>query len=228
MVSTKLDADVDFDLNINTLSGETYPLQVNSATDGITVKQELGEKLNASPLSLRLFVGTSEIYDTDSLSQVLPFLQSGDVVAGSLIRRHPNETEILQKVHAAEHDWRSIEKSLWSDTAVVLALVEQSGHLLRLASDDLKRDRRGVLAACHDAAAIGHAADELKSDRDFVLKVVQKNGWALSYVDARFRSDREVVRLAVEQNGFVLENFAHPALQRDPQLLRTAEAAKRC
>jgi len=83
-----------------------------------------------------------------------------------------------------------------------------------------------VLAACHDAAALGFASDELRANREFILKVVRKSGWALTWAGPRFRYDRPLVQVAVEQNGYVLECIADESLQKDPELQRAADMAK--
>ena len=41
-------------------------------------------------------------------------------------------------------------------------------------------------------------------NKEFVLKAVQKNGYALCYADISFRKDKEIVLKAVQQDGLAL------------------------
>jgi len=45
------------------------------------------------------------------------------------------------------------------------------------------------------------ATEELKADREIVLAVVSKKGYALKYVAEELKADREIVLAAVSQNG---------------------------
>ncbi len=59
------------------------------------------------------------------------------------------------------------------------------------------------------------------SEKDFVIKVMKKNGWALEYASPELQADKEVVLAAVKQNGYALE-YASPELQDDKEVVLQA------
>lgn len=63
--------------------------------------------------------------------------------------------------------------------------------------------------------------DELRSNRDFVLKAVQHNCWNLKYTSDILQSDKEIVLAAVKQNGWMLK-YASPELQNNVKVVNVA------
>ena len=55
-------------------------------------------------------------------------------------------------------------------------------------------------------------SEDLRNNREFILKAVSKNGHALKFANDDFRGDREIVMPAVRQNGLALE-YADKTLQ---------------
>ncbi|CAJ1330577.1 unnamed protein product, partial [Effrenium voratum] len=99
--------------------------------------------------------------------------------------------------------------------------------ILKLVSDELRKDREVVLAAVkQNCQAICLAAPELQEDREVMLMAVQKdryNGEIFRNASPKLRGDREVVLAAVSAMGLNLQ-FADSALQSD---LSIASAAVR-
>ena len=68
--------------------------------------------------------------------------------------------------------------------------------------NELRNDKEFVLKAVkQDGWTLYHASKELKNDKEFVLEAVKQNGWALYYASKELRNDKEVVLEAVKQNG---------------------------
>ena len=109
-------------------------------------------------------------------------------------------------------------------TAVTQALdaVKQNGAALRHASQELKGDREVVLEAVkQNGAALRYASEELKRDREVVLEAVKLNGEALQHASQELKRDREVVLEAVKQNGEALRH-ASEELKRDREVVLEA------
>lgn len=66
------------------------------------------------------------------------------------------------------------------------------------------------------------ASDRLKSDRNFVIKLVTDNGWALQHVDKRFRDDEEVVFAALSQTLSVYA-YASDRIKKLPKFISEVE-----
>ena len=63
-----------------------------------------------------------------------------------------------------------------------------------------------------------NADESFNKDKEFVVALVKKDGFALEFVDESFAKDKEVVLAAVQQDSFALEH-ADESLQNDPDIL---------
>jgi hypothetical protein len=72
-----------------------------------------------------------------------------------------------------------------------------------------------------NSEAFEYAADELKADRDFILIVVQINGPCLEHASEELRKDKDVVLKAVQQFGLALD-FASEVLRADREIVLEA------
>lgn len=63
--------------------------------------------------------------------------------------------------------------------------------------------------------------DNLKGDRDFVLEIIERNGFALKCFNERFLKDKEIVLKAVSNNGDVLK-IVPEDLRKDRDVVKTA------
>jgi len=84
----------------------------------------------------------------------------------------------------------------------VLQMSQLNGNVLQYAADGYKEV---VLAAVIQGGnAIKHAADNFKSDKEVVLAAVTRCGYALEYVNktATMRSDRDFVLQMVQLNSY--------------------------
>lgn len=103
---------------------------------------------------------------------------------------------------------------LQDDKEVVLVSVAQSGISLRYASDRLRADPQVVLRAIRfDPGQDGGdclrlACENLQNNRDFLLRAVTVNGFAVRWTSDALRADPEIVFAAVRQNGNALEFVA--------------------
>lgn len=97
------------------------------------------------------------------------------------------------------------------------------GKALEFAADELKSDRAFVLQCVKAHGwALQHASDKLRGDREIVMEAVKKHrGLALEHASEEMRGDREVVLEAVRVHGRVLE-FAGPKLRADKAVVLEA------
>ena len=93
---------------------------------------------------------------------------------------------------------------------------------LEHATEELKGNREIVMkAVSHFGFALQFATEELKCDRELVMTAVSRNGWALQCATEELKADREIVMTAVSQNGSALQ-FATKDLQEDEEMLQHA------
>jgi len=60
----------------------------------------------------------------------------------------------------------------------------------------------------------------LKDDKEFILDLVRKKGWALQYASERLKSDKEVVLEAVNRTKWSIK-FANKKLKKDKVFLNS-------
>ena len=106
-----------------------------------------------------------------------------------------------------------------------MAAVSQNAKgALRNVAEDLKTDREFVMAAVSQAGdALQAVAEELRSDREIVLAAVSQDRKALQCAALEFRNDWEIVMAAVSSDGRSLE-FATEELQGDLDIAMMAVA----
>ena len=100
---------------------------------------------------------------------------------------------------------------------------------LEHATEELKGDREIVMAAVSKYGfTLQFAAEELKGDREIVTKAVSKCGCALQFATEELRGDREIVMQAVSVDGDALE-YATKSLREDEEMLQHAlERSRNC
>ncbi|KAJ8598689.1 hypothetical protein CTAYLR_003108 [Chrysophaeum taylorii] len=88
--------------------------------------------------------------------------------------------------------------------------------------DILKRDKQFVLAVVRKRGwALRYADPELKKDKEFVLAAVRESGYALDGAALELRIDKEFVLAAVRESGTAL-NGAAPELKKDKEVVLAA------
>ncbi len=119
---------------------------------------------------------------------------------------------------------KDVSEKLINDEEYLLGEITQwHASILEEASDDIKADRQFILKAVQKSAfALEHAPDKLKADKEVVLAAVQQNGYVLVQDSSEtLRSDKEVVVAAVKQEPTALK-FALGGLNQDPGCLKAA------
>ncbi len=107
-----------------------------------------------------------------------------------------------------------------SDDEFMRELIEKVNvHALAYASDELRYDKELLLRAIErDSEATEYVPKEFWSDRDFLLEVVKRDGYALGEASAELKDDVGVVRTAVDGNPEAIK-FASPRIQANPSLV---------
>ena len=100
---------------------------------------------------------------------------------------------------------------------------------LEHATEEQKGDREIVMTAVSSSGfALRHAAEKLKADREIVTKAVSKSGCALQFATEELRGDHEIVMQAVSVDGDALE-YATKNLREDEEMLQQAlERSRNC
>ena len=128
------------------------------------------------------------------------------------VRKTPNEEQrrqLFRRLCTITEAYRSGVLRLTATTgmhrsvrAFVLAAVQQDGHALEHASEELRANRAVVLAAVQqNGSALEFASEELRGDRAVVLAAVAQNGKALDYASEGLQNDRAVWAAAAAVRG---------------------------
>lgn len=140
------------------------------------------------------------------------------------------------------------DPELKKDIKMVTLAIAQNGQALRHASIVFRRDPRMVKKAIENnpkalewaapalrnneeiiklaeskspLAALKGAGTAFRHDKEFVERILQKDGLALRVAGMEWRDDENAVQLAVEQNGLALQ-YASPRLRKNRKLVRLA------
>ena len=79
----------------------------------------------------------------------------------------------------------------------------------------------GFFASCVANHMLKLSPQELRAERDLLLKAVCINGLCLKYASKDLRGDRKIVMRAVEDTGAALK-FGSPALRNDEEVVKKA------
>ncbi len=102
-------------------------------------------------------------------------------------------------------------------------ITSYSVHIsLYYAPDDIKADREFILKAVQKCGlALKFASDKLKADREIVMAAVQRGGYALEYSSDELKADKDVVMAAVQEDYRALE-YASDELKADKDIVMAA------
>ena len=117
-----------------------------------------------------------------------------------------------------------IIEELQNDKTFVLKAVELNGYALEYASEEYKNDEEVVLTAVkptnkhtyeymrnedtRNEDTFKYASIELRNNKAFVLKVIDKNGLALKYASEELQKDEEVIEKAIQSNEIASDEAA--------------------
>ena len=127
--------------------------------------------------------------------------------------------------------WRALElagDAIRSDIAQVRAARRQDLRALEFAADSVKTDKKFVLELIQgdrDGHVLRRAGIDLQVDRDVVLAALHHSGgYALRFTVASLRADREVVMAALRGGGGAsVLNMAEEGLREDSELKVAAQ-----
>ena len=126
---------------------------------------------------------------------------------------------LFRSIHLEDREWREIVPLiLWDAEEFVRILVAENGDLLRLCSERVRGTKELVFLACvsgNCSGAFEFASDEIKGDKDFVLKLLNhKCLVGLRHLSIELRSDKEIVTRVLSED--ISEIFdANPSIQID-------------
>ena len=104
----------------------------------------------------------------------------------------------------------------------MLQVNEIDGRSLAYASDELKSNKDFILKAAEKSIwALAFATDDIRDDKEFVSKIVEVNSWTLKHASDRLKNDKEIVLKAIENDGWFLA-YASDKLRKDREFLAEA------
>ena len=148
--------------------------------------------------------------------------KNNDALRYASLEHRDDRQIILASVDKAGYSLQYASNRLQDDKEVVLMAVKQDGMAIKFASERLKGSKEIVYEAYKywDSSSFEHANDILKSDREFVLKLLAYSASALEYASPELQNDRELVLAAVKKRGSALRH-ASDRLKND-QIIVTA------
>ena len=192
---------------------------VANHTDSDDVAEVATLSMSGNGAALKFF--SERLRDKKAL--VLRVLQQdGDALEHVSERLRDNEEVVMVALSAKSKSHgrplRHVSDRLRGTRRVVMQGIRQNGNSLKFASEDLQGDPRVVMAALeyfndsaisYDCMVMKYAANNLKADKDFAMRVVKKNAYSLEFLDASLRTDIDVVMAAVMVNGDALQGASH-------------------
>ena len=125
------------------------------------------------------------------------------------------DKEFMKTVVAAEpYALRYLDKELLLDKNFLNGFRDDFvAGLLESGPEELKNDRDFVLKYIGwDASSIKYLSDEFKNDREIALKAAKSNGYVMSYVSDELKKDRDFVLEVVRIDGTAIEHIAEELL----------------
>lgn len=128
--------------------------------------------------------------------------------------KHQDEKKrILESIANSNAEVKSVE-NFNSDSEFMSKAVSLNGFAFLYASEELKDDPEVAFnAICSVESMVKEIGPKLKASKDFMIKVMARNGNCLRYLK-EWQKDRGVVLKAIEQNQLAF-SFAHPDLFGD-------------
>lgn len=105
---------------------------------------------------------------------------------------------------------RNCGKALWyacdelqNNRGFVSELIAQNGTALWYVKDCFQRDQKFVLDSMREGITLRFSREEFREDKEFVLKAVAKNCFALPWIGVNFNKDREVAQTAIQSGSWI-------------------------
>ena len=122
----------------------------------------------------------------------------------------------------------NMDNKIVTDKNEMMALIEKykdsiNVNPLEFASEELRNDRDVVLKAANSHCyGLYYASEKLKNDREIALVAIKHNGLALSCLSEKLRNDKEIVLLAINNGIFQTLRYASEELKNDKEVVLTA------
>jgi len=185
----------------------------------VLTKIDVGDQQNAINVRREIMNGPM-MGDKDV---VLAFIRKGDDWAFQFASAniHNDKEVALAAVKLIGLALMDASDELKNTKEVVIAAVQQNWRAHKFASEDLQKDpdiKKFVIDAVSKNGEFMFASDALTNDPEFVLKVVETDGYAFMFASHALNKDREFVLKVVETNGDAFR-FASDALKKDSEFI---------
>jgi hypothetical protein len=138
-----------------------------------------------------------------------------------------NDVEVVSAAVKAGWSLDKVPEGLKEDKNILMAGVQNDPRSYEKLSDEQKNDEEILLAAMESKKGgsfytpFKFASDELKSNKEVVLKVLSYNGDSLQHVQDDLKKDKEVVLEAAKENGYSLQ-YAEENFRQDREIVMYA------
>jgi hypothetical protein len=175
---------------------------------------------------------------------ILESIKSNQTNFNLLSKEFMNDREII--LNAVKHDENAFElltknyPEYKNDKEIVLAAVQYNGKVLKFVSEDLKNDEEVAMHVLNSYGSFEYIGNGFKNnkefyykaakikafdsldhefmdERDFVLKIVQLNGYLLESASEVLKDDKEIVLEAVKNSNSL--EFASDRLKNDEEIV---------
>ncbi|EFC41905.1 predicted protein [Naegleria gruberi] len=115
-----------------------------------------------------------------------------------------------------------VDQLFSNDREFIRTLAKLDGNVaLYYASEELRNDREIVIKSIQqDPSGFIFASKELQKDREIVKSAVMKNGLCLRFLSAQLRDDREIAELALKSCGLSIQ-YISERLRNDTEFLQS-------
>jgi len=135
-----------------------------------------------------------------------------------------NDVEVISAAVKAGWSIDKVPEDLKNNKNVLMAAVQNNPRNYEKLLDDQRNDEEILLAAMESKkggsfySPFQFASDELKSNKELILKVLSHNGNSLEYVQDALKKDKEIVLEAAKQDGYSLRH-ADESFRQDREIV---------
>ncbi|EFC45474.1 predicted protein [Naegleria gruberi] len=189
-------------------------LIIHTQSSNNSENDETGEEITSQPLTINLL---EEHYKL-TIREKMDRFQKREILLEA-IKKYNSLASFSFLIGKTAWEYRDLSKEFLADRQVVIEGLKKSVYTYSEVSDELKRDREVILASVEGDIIDGFSLvpDDLRGDREFVCKVLEKSAFSLKYASEELRNDEEVVLNAIKTSGLALQ-FASNRLKRDRDL----------
>jgi len=140
-----------------------------------------------------------------------------------------DKSVVLAAIRQSGSVLKYVNDSLKNDPQIIQVIIKSKSRELQLAGDQIRNNKYFILKEVQKnpkncGGIVDLASDQLKADRDFVLRVFQTKGCtrAFSKLPAKLRKDKALAKIAIRQDGYFYLDLFDPSFNDDWSIIKLA------